>query len=120
MMKVQIQSLGVLMVVLLASTTTANIILPSVFLPIKDVNNPKLADLGNFAVVEHVKQTGKDQLKFEKILKAEYYFPDDVHQFYLIFSATNASGISNQYDALVNENESNHSIKLVAFETYVH
>ncbi|XP_004491916.1 cysteine proteinase inhibitor 6-like [Cicer arietinum] len=119
MMKVQIQSLGVLMVVLLASTATGNIILPSVFLPIKDVNNPKLAYLGNFAVTEHDKQTGK-QLKFEKILKAEYYFPDNVHQFYLIFSATNASTISNKYDALVIENESNHSRKLGAFEPYLH
>ncbi|XP_004516921.1 cysteine proteinase inhibitor 1-like [Cicer arietinum] len=59
-----------LFVVFVASMATRNQLIPGTWVPIKDLNDPHVTELANFAVTEHDKQT-QSNLKFDKVIGGE-------------------------------------------------
>ncbi|GAU27147.1 hypothetical protein TSUD_104560 [Trifolium subterraneum] len=59
-----------LFIVLLASTTMRNEAIPGGWTPIKNINDPHVTEIANYAVTEHDKKTGLN-LKLEKVISGE-------------------------------------------------
>nr|XP_004507618.1 uncharacterized protein LOC101505163 [Cicer arietinum] len=114
MIRLQIESVVVFVLILLASTATATA--TGKFLPVHDINDPHLADLANFAVHEHDRINGVN-IKFDKIIQAQYDFSNTLHQFHLIFSVTDDS-VYNKYEALMLEDQVDLSRKVAFFNAF--
>ncbi|XP_004488401.1 cysteine proteinase inhibitor A-like [Cicer arietinum] len=113
-MRLQIQSLVLLLLVLLTSTAARDLtVLGHIWIPINDVNNPYVIDLANFAVNEDDRLTGV-MLQFEKVIKAEYQIEVINYMYHLVLSANNTS-ISNKYEALVSVNKWDNFRNLTSF-----
>jgi hypothetical protein len=107
------QSLIVLLFVLLASAAM-NQALPGGYSPIKDLNDPHVIEIANFAVTEYDKQKRTD-LKFQKVVKGESQVVEGTN-YRLTISATHGSDPKpNSYEAIVYEKPLGHFKKLISF-----
>ncbi|AET01018.1 putative Cystatin domain-containing protein [Medicago truncatula] len=80
---------------------------------IKDINNPHVIDIANFAVIEFNKQTGA-KLKFEKVIKGESRLALAEDAIYRLIISTSNS-VPNIFQAVVIENKLNHDRNLTSF-----
>jgi len=81
--------------------------------PIKDINDPHVIDIANFAVIEFNKQT-RATLKFEKVIKAESHLAIAEDAIYRLIISTSNS-VPNIFQAFVYENKLNHKRNLTSF-----
>jgi len=107
------QSLVVLLLVLLASAAK-NQALPGGYSPIKDLNDPHVIEIANFAVTEYDKQKGTD-LKFEKVVKGESQVVAGTNYRLTISAIHGSESKPDSYEAIVYEKPSEHFKKLVSF-----
>ena len=80
--------------------------------PIKDINDPQVTEIVNFAVTEYNKRT-EAKLKFEKVIKGEIQFVEGTN-YNVTLSASNSS-VSNTYETVVSENFQGDSKELTSF-----
>ncbi|XP_058732676.1 cysteine proteinase inhibitor 5-like [Vicia villosa] len=99
-----------LLLILFASATTSQAIIGG-WSPIKNISDPYVIELANFAVVENNKQKG-ETLKFEKLIKGESQVVVGTN-YRLTLSAKNGWS-SNNYEAVVWDLK--HLRKLTSFE----
>ncbi|XP_012570121.1 cysteine proteinase inhibitor 5-like [Cicer arietinum] len=93
------KSFVVVVVVMLASTAAVDSKVLRSWRPVKNVDDPLMKFLGNFAVKEDDRLTGM-KLTFEKIVQAEYRSGGNGYKYHLILSA-NDGFTSNMYAANV-------------------
>jgi cystatin-C len=87
------QSVVLLFAVLLASAIAAD------YRPIKDVNDPHVVDIANYAVRVHDDQTGL-KLKLENVISGEYLMLIEGAKYCLNITATDTTA-SNKYNVVV-------------------
>ncbi|MCI44207.1 cysteine proteinase inhibitor 5-like, partial [Trifolium medium] len=93
----KLQLLVLVLVFLMASATSMEDNICGGWGPIKDINDPEVIEIANYAVTEFNKQTGAT-LKFKKVIKGESQTVAGTN-YRLIISTSNS--IPNVYDAVV-------------------
>jgi cystatin-C len=88
-----------LFVVLLASTAVRNQAIPGGWEPIKDIDDPHVTEIANYAVTEHDKQTGL-KLKLEKVISGETKIVNGI-----IYCLNISASDSNKYNVAVLERQ---------------
>ncbi|XP_045802315.1 cysteine proteinase inhibitor 5-like [Trifolium pratense] len=101
-----------LIFVLLASTTVRNQATLGVWNPIKNINDPYVTEIANYAVDEHDKRTGLN-LKLEKVISGETKIVDGII-YCLNITATDNSA-SSKYNIAVLDKLSQHFRNLTSF-----
>ncbi|XP_045802314.1 cysteine proteinase inhibitor 5-like [Trifolium pratense] len=101
-----------LIFVLLASTTVRNQATLGVWKPIKNINDPYVTEIANYAVDEHDKRTGLN-LKLEKVISGETKIVDAII-YCLNITATDSSA-SSKYNIVVLDKLSQHFRNLTSF-----
>ncbi|XP_045802323.1 cysteine proteinase inhibitor 5-like [Trifolium pratense] len=101
-----------LIFVLLASTTVRNQATLGVWNPIKNINDPYVTEIANYAVDEHDKRTGLN-LKLEKVISGETKIVDGII-YCLNITATDSSA-SSKYNIVVLDKLSQHFRNLTSF-----
>ncbi|XP_027332122.1 cysteine proteinase inhibitor 5-like [Abrus precatorius] len=66
--------------------------------PIKNINDPHVTEIANFAVTEYVKRSGA-KLKLEKVIKGDTQVVAGIN--YRLVLAANDGSSSNNYEAVV-------------------
>ncbi|CAL0299295.1 unnamed protein product [Lupinus luteus] len=80
---------------------------------IKNINDPHLKEIANFAVAEHYKQSG-EKLKLQSIIKGETR--DVVGSNYSLLLKASVGPDVKYYEAVVNEKLSLHQRNLISFK----
>ncbi|KAL2339251.1 hypothetical protein Fmac_013697 [Flemingia macrophylla] len=106
----------VLLSLLFASAVAKNHVLLGGWSPIKNLNDPRVSGIANYAVTEHNKRSGEN-LKLQKLIKGESEVVGGVN-YRLTFTATEGSS-SDEYQAIVLEKPWLHFKNLTSF-TRVH
>jgi len=107
-----VQCLIVLVFVFFASAVARKNIATGGWSPIKNINDPHVTEIANYAVTEHDKQSGQ-KLKLEKVIKGETQIVSGVN-YRLVIAATDGSSSKN-YEAIVLEKEWQHFRSLTSF-----
>jgi len=115
-MKKSLQCLIVLVSVFFASAVARKNIAIGGWSPIKNINDPHVTEIANYAVTEHEKRSG-EKLKLEKVIKGETQIVAGVN--YRLVLATTDGSSSKNYEALVWEKAWEHFRNLTSF-TPVH
>lgn len=83
--------------------------------PIPNLNDPHVADIGEFAVSQHNKET-KSRLKFVKVVSGEYQVVEGV-KYQLVVTANDDIGKNKNYEAIVFESRvGGRSMNLISFK----
>jgi hypothetical protein len=82
--------------------------------PIKDVSDPRIHELGGWAVSEHVKQVN-DGVRFVKVVSGEEQVVSGM-TYKLVIAATDAAGKSATYGAAVYDEWWTKTGQLLSFE----
>ncbi|ESW26013.1 hypothetical protein PHAVU_003G084300 [Phaseolus vulgaris] len=111
-----LQCLILLMFVLFASAVARKNIASGGWSPIKNISDPHVTEIADYAVTEYAKRSGH-KLKLEKVIKGETQVVAGVN-YRLTLAATDGSS-SNNYEAIVWEKVWQHFRNLTSF-TPVH
>ncbi|GAU15079.1 hypothetical protein TSUD_08170 [Trifolium subterraneum] len=107
------QYVVLLLIVLLASTPVRNQAIQGDWTPIKNIDDPHVIEIANYAVTEHDRQTGL-KLKLEKVISGETKIFPEGTKICLNITASEDSA-SNKYNIAVLENPVNHFRNLTSF-----
>ncbi|KAL6645599.1 hypothetical protein ACP70R_017207 [Stipagrostis hirtigluma subsp. patula] len=110
-MRSSVLLVAIVVVYAVAAPTTA---IPGGWSPIKDINDPHIQELGEWAVTEHVKQAN-DGLKFSRVVSGDQQVVAGVN-YRLVVDASNNDGKDAKYQAVVYEREWTNTRELVSFK----